>query len=136
MALHGSILCFHVSSLNLCLIKNLYRLHVVLAGEVFYSVADALKYHSEKHTELVKALTAAGLLGAVTDPKKPFTGTILAPTDAAFKALKVTPSRDQLKNILLYHVLKDELVLPTDHKSGTKYATLLPGHTVQIKLSQ
>jgi len=107
---------------------------VLLSGNVFYSVADALKYYSKHHTELVKALTAAGLLGAVTDPKKPFTGTILAPTDAAFKALKVTPSKDQLKNILLYHVLKDEVVLPTDHKAGTKYATLLPGHSVQLKL--
>jgi uncharacterized surface protein with fasciclin (FAS1) repeats len=107
-----------------------------IAGNIFYSVAAALKYHSEKHTQLVSALTRAGLLRTVTDPKKPFTGTILAPTEAAFKALAISPSKDQLRNILLYHVLKDQVVLPTTHKSGTKYATLLPGHTVQIKLSQ
>jgi uncharacterized surface protein with fasciclin (FAS1) repeats len=109
---------------------------VLMSGSVFTSIASALKYHSKKHTELVKALTTAGLMSAVTDPKAPFTGTILAPTDAAFKKLTITPSKAQLKDILLYHVLKDVVVLPTDHKSGTKYATLLPGHTVQIKLSQ
>jgi len=108
---------------------------VLLSGDVFYSVADALKYHSKHHTELVKALTAAGLIGAMTDPKKPFTGTILAPTEAAFKKLTITPSNDQLKNILLYHVLKDELVVPGNIKAGTKYATLFPGHSVQFKYS-
>jgi uncharacterized surface protein with fasciclin (FAS1) repeats len=96
-------------------------------------VADALKFHSKNHAELVKALTAAGLLGAVTDPKKPFTGTILAPTDAAFKRLTSTPSKDQLRDILLYHVLKDELVLPGGVQAGTEYATLFPGHTVDFK---
>jgi uncharacterized surface protein with fasciclin (FAS1) repeats len=111
-------------------------LSISIAGSIFYSVAAALKYHAEKHTQLVSALTRAGLLSAVTDPKKPFTGTILAPTDAAFKQLTITPSKDQLRNILMYHVLKEKVVLPTTHKSGTKYATLLPGHSVQIKLSQ
>jgi len=109
---------------------------VLLSGNVFYSVADALKYHAKQHTELVKALTKAGLIGAVTDPKKPFTGTILAPTDAAFKKLTATPTPDQLKNILLYHVLDKELIFPTGVKSGTSYATLFPGHAVQIKLSK
>ena len=105
------------------------------AGEVFYSVAAALKYHSKQHTELLKALTATGLVGAVTDPKKPFTGTILAPTDAAFKRLSSAPSTADLKNILLNHVLKDELVLPGEVKEGTKYATAFPGHNVQFKFS-
>jgi uncharacterized surface protein with fasciclin (FAS1) repeats len=106
-----------------------------LTGDVFYSVSDALKFHSKNHAELVKALTAAGLTGAVTDPKTPFTGTILAPTDAAFKRLTSTPSKDQLRNILLYHVLKDELVLPGGVKAGTQYATLFPGHSVSFKFA-
>jgi len=108
---------------------------VLLSGNVFYTVGDAFKYHDVHHSELFKALKTAGLLGAVMDSKKPFTGTIFAPTNAAFKALTIKPTPDQLKDILRYHVLKEEIVLPADLKAGAKYATFFPGHTVQIKMS-
>jgi len=108
---------------------------VLLSGDVFYTVADAIKYHSIHYTELIKALTAAGLLKDLMDPKKPFKGTFLAPTDAGFKKLSSTPAMADLKKVLLYHVLKDKLVLPGAVTEGTKYATALPGHSVQFKFS-
>jgi len=109
---------------------------VLLSGKVFYSVAAAVKYYSSNHAELLKALTATGLIKDVTDPKKPFKGTILAPTDAAFKKLTSTPSTADLKNILQYHVLSDKLVLPGAVKEGTKYATAFTGHNIQFKFSK
>jgi len=52
-------------------------------------------------TTLVSALSGAGLVAAVSDPKA--TLTVFAPTNAAFAKLTSVPS--DLKPILLYHVL-------------------------------
>jgi transforming growth factor-beta-induced protein len=52
-------------------------------------------------TTLVSALTSAGLVPAISDPKA--TLTVFAPTNAAFALLTSVPS--DLKPILLYHVL-------------------------------
>jgi transforming growth factor-beta-induced protein len=64
------------------------------------TVAD-LAVANSNFTTLVSALSAAGLVPAVSDPKA--TLTVFAPTNAAFAALTSVPS--DLKPILLYHVL-------------------------------
>lgn len=57
--------------------------------------------------ELVKALTAAGLVDVFT---KPGNYTVFAPTDEAFQALgDVNLTKEQLTNILLFHVVGDQL---------------------------
>jgi len=101
---------------------------VLLSDKVFPSIAAAVEYHKTKHSALIKALKDAGLLGTLTDAKKPFKGTILAPTNDAFAALKATPK--DLKSVLLYHVLPEVVVLPQGIDNKKTFATLYTGHSV------
>ena len=64
------------------------------------TVAD-LAVANSSFTTLVSALTSAGLVSALSDPKA--TLTVFAPTNAAFALLSSVPA--DLKPILLYHVL-------------------------------
>lgn len=64
------------------------------------TVAD-LAIANSNFTTLVSSLSSAGLVPAVSDPKA--TLTVFAPTNAAFAALTAVP--DDLKSVLLYHVL-------------------------------
>lgn len=69
-------------------------------------------------TTLVSALTNAGLVSAVTDPKA--TLTVFAPTNEAFAKLSSVPS--DLKPILLYHVLGSTVYA---NQVSTSYAKTL-----------
>ena len=64
------------------------------------TVAD-LAVANSSFTTLVSALSGAGLVPALSDPKATFT--VFAPTNAAFAQLTSAPK--DLKPILLYHVL-------------------------------
>lgn len=64
------------------------------------TVAD-LAVANSSFTTLVSALSGAGLVPALSDPKGTFT--VFAPTNEAFAQLTAVPS--DLKPILLYHVL-------------------------------
>jgi transforming growth factor-beta-induced protein len=64
------------------------------------TIAD-LAVANNNFTTLVSALSSAGLVAAVSDPKASLT--VFAPTNAAFSKLTSVPS--DLKPILLYHVL-------------------------------
>lgn len=64
------------------------------------TIAD-LAVANSSFTTLVSALSTAGLVPAISDPKA--TLTVFAPTNAAFAKLASVPS--DLKPILLYHVL-------------------------------
>lgn len=84
---------------------------------------------------LVAAIKAADLVGALQG-KGPFT--VFAPTDAAFAALPAgtldnllkPENKEQLKSILLYHVVPGK-VMSGDLK-GTVNAATLQGQTVSI----
>ncbi len=87
---------------------------------------------------LAAALKAADLVGALKGPG-PFT--VFAPTDAAFAKLPpgtldnlLKPeNKDQLKSILLYHVVSGK-IMAADIKGTAKPATL-QGATLDIKAS-
>ena len=64
------------------------------------TVAD-LAVENSNFTSLVSALSNAGLVSALSDPKGTFT--VFAPTNAAFAQLTSAPA--DLKSVLLYHVL-------------------------------
>jgi len=88
---------------------------------------------------LVAALSAADLVGALSDPEGPFT--VFAPTDDAFAALPdglvdclvKEESKDVLSDILLYHVVSGK-VFSTDLSDGMT-ATTLNGDDVTVDLS-
>merc|ERR1712194_284631 len=79
---------------------------------------------------LVAALDAADLVGAISEPKGPFT--VFAPTDDAFAKLSeglvpclLEPRNKQfLTDVLLYHVASPQ-VLSTDLSDGQKIPTLV-----------
>lgn len=71
-------------------------------------------------TSLVKAVVATNLQGALSGPG-PFT--VFAPTNDAFAAAPTGLTNDQLKTVLLYHVL-DKEVLASQIPFGTPIATL------------
>jgi uncharacterized surface protein with fasciclin (FAS1) repeats len=81
-------------------------------------------------TKLAEALTAAGLVETLQGPG-PFT--VFAPTDAAFAKLASVPSGDDLKNVLLYHVVSGA-VGSGDLKAGM-VSTLLEGKSVTVALT-
>jgi len=81
-------------------------------------------------TKLADALTSAGL---VTNLKAEGPFTVFAPTDTAFGALASVPTGDDLKNVLLYHVV-NSAVGSGDLKAGT-VDTLLSGKKVTIDLA-
>lgn len=56
--------------------------------------------------KLLGALEATGLANTFAQPGN---YTVFAPTDAAFEALTVSPTADELRNILLFHVVGDKL---------------------------
>ncbi|WP_205207690.1 fasciclin domain-containing protein [Bacillus sp. P14.5] len=117
---------------------------MTLANGVFAAETPAVKKdiidtaaEAGEFTTLAAALKKAGLVETLKG-EGPFT--VFAPTDAAFeKALKklgITAdellARDDLKDILLYHVLSGK-VLSTDLKEGMKAETLAK-KTVDISL--
>lgn len=85
-------------------------------------------------TTLVAAIEAAGLTETLKGPG-PFT--VFAPTDAAFDALPegtldellADPGGD-LTDILLYHVVPDEVLMKTDLEAGGKFSTALEDESV------
>ena len=87
---------------------------------------------------LLAAAEAAGLVETLTG-EGPFT--VFAPTDAAFAALPegtvetlLKPeNKDQLANILLYHVVPGK-VMSTDLQDDMEAGTALEGETVMIDL--
>jgi len=87
---------------------------------------------AEVFNTLVAALGAADLVGAISEPKGPFT--VFAPTDDAFAKLReglvtclLKPRNKQfLKDVLLYHVVSAR-VLSTDLSDGQKILTLVSG---------
>lgn len=88
---------------------------------------------------LVEALNKASLVNTL-EGKGPFT--VFAPTDDAFKKLPAgtlenllkPENKDTLKDILLYHVTKDNLSSSKILKSDGKKLTLLNGKTANISL--
>jgi uncharacterized surface protein with fasciclin (FAS1) repeats len=85
---------------------------VMVGGAPMYSSRNIIQnaVHSKVHTTLVSAVKQAGLVETLESPG-PFT--VFAPTDQAFEKLPhgtvanlMEPgNKDQLKNILTYHVL-------------------------------
>lgn len=81
-------------------------------------------------TKLADALTSAGLVETLKGAG-PFT--VFAPTDAAFGKLASVPTGDDLKNVLLYHVVSGA-VGSGDLKAGM-VPTLLTGKSVTVALT-
>jgi transforming growth factor-beta-induced protein len=81
-------------------------------------------------SELADALTAADLVEALQGPG-PFT--VFAPTDAAFGELAVVPMGDELRDVLLYHVVSGA-VGSGDLVAG-QVPTLLEGQSVDVTLT-
>jgi len=81
-------------------------------------------------TKLAQALTAASLVTTLQG-KGPFT--VFAPTDAAFAKLATVPTGDDLKNVLLYHVVAGA-VGSGDLKAGP-VPTQLTGKSVTVGLT-
>jgi transforming growth factor-beta-induced protein len=83
-------------------------------------------------TTLLQAVTDTGLAGAVTDEANPVT--VFAPTDAAFEALPegllASLTIDQLRNILLYHVVEGEVDSHT--LFGLDEATPILGQPIEV----
>ena len=92
-----------------------------------------------RFTTLVEALNKANLVTTL-EGKGPFT--VFAPTDDAFKKLPAgtlenllkPENKDALKDILLYHVTKDNLSSAKILKSDGRKLTLLNGKTANITL--
>ncbi|KAF7775169.1 hypothetical protein PCIT_a1295 [Pseudoalteromonas citrea] len=86
----------------------------VTLPESFGTLADVASEAGSFNT-LLSVLAATGLDTLVADPTKTFT--VFAPTDAAFAALgqetltALLNDTEQLKNILLYHLIADNTVL-------------------------
>jgi len=88
---------------------------------------------------LVAALSAADLVGPLSEPNGPYT--VFAPNDAAFNALPdglvscllEDKNLPILSDILLYHVASGQ-ALSTDLSNGQQIATLLDGGTVTVDL--
>ena len=97
------------------------------------------------HTTLVAAMQAAGLVDTLTGPG-PFT--VFAPTDDAFAALPdgtvdtllMTENRDQLTNILTYHVVEGripaaQLTQAIRQAGGTYEFETVAGETLSASFS-
>lgn len=82
------------------------------------SVVDVIQ-SSENHKTLAKLLKDAKLVNAL---KAADTITVFAPIDAAFKGISVP--EDQLKQILLFHVLQYSSAPPPNVKSMKSFKTL------------
>ncbi len=77
------------------------------AGDTASKTIAEIAVEAGNFTSLVGALQATGLVETFTMPGN---YTVFAPTDAAFAALgDVNLSQDELKAILLYHVVNDRL---------------------------
>lgn len=88
-------------------------------------------------TTLVAAVDAAGLAKTL-DTDGPFT--VFAPTDKAFEALPegtldaLLADKDALKNVLLYHVVKGQVMAADVVKIDS--ATMLNGETAPVKVGK
>lgn len=80
-------------------------------------------------TQLAGALTAAELVDDLQG-EGPFT--VFAPTDDAFAKLAAVPSGDDLKNVLLYHVVSG--LVGSGNLSAGEVPTLLTDQSVTISL--
>jgi uncharacterized surface protein with fasciclin (FAS1) repeats len=81
-------------------------------------------------TKLAGALTAAGLVETLKG-EGPFT--VFAPTDAAFGKLAAVPAGDDLKNVLLYHVVSG--AVSSGDLSAVSVSTLLEGESLTVSLT-
>lgn len=81
-------------------------------------------------TQLAGALTSAKLVDTLKGDG-PFT--VFAPTDAAFEKLDAVPTGNDLKNVLLYHVVSGA-VGSGDLKAGS-VSTLLDGKSLTVNLT-
>jgi len=83
-------------------------------------------------SSLVSAVVATGLAGTLSAPG---TFTVFAPTNAAFAAIsQLGLSTAQLKDVLLYHVLSQELK-STDLSDGGVLLPLFKGHSLTVDLT-
>jgi len=83
-------------------------------------------------SSLVDAVVATGLAGTLSAPG---TFTVFAPTNAAFAAIsQLGLSTAQLKDVLLYHVLSQELK-STDLSDGGVLLPLFKGHSLTVDLT-
>jgi uncharacterized surface protein with fasciclin (FAS1) repeats len=94
----------------------------------------------ENFSTLVAALTAANLVGAVSDPDAALT--VFAPTNAAFDALGegavpfLLNNLELLEQILLYHVLGAEVTSIDAIVAAGSDVTMLNGEDATISLSE
>lgn len=101
---------------------------------------DKTKASTPEFTQLVAALTRAGLVEAVNGGKADNL-TVFAPTDAAFRQLYKDLGvagvneipLDLLKNVLLYHVVPAR-AFSQDLRNGSSLPTLLEGKTLKVDL--
>jgi len=106
---------------------------VVVPDDVPGTIVDVASANGSFGT-LLKAATAAGLVGTLSDPDA--TLTVFAPTDEAFKGVNVAAlllDTKALKNILLNHVL-DSVVMSTDLSDGQE-VTMLGGGKLTVKIA-
>jgi len=108
---------------------------VLLSDKTFTSLSAALAFHKAHHAKLAAAIEKAGLTSVVADPKTPFKGTILAPTNAAFEAAPALTAA-QLKDVLTYHVLPANVPLLAGIRKQKTFATAFKGHDVTFTYAE
>jgi uncharacterized surface protein with fasciclin (FAS1) repeats len=103
---------------------------------VFSTPGAALSYWGPRgFSSFTDALKKAGLFTTLSSSK--FSGTVFAPTNAAFTAASKAAaglSTEGLKAVLLYHVLPEARTIPKGVQNGAQYETLDKGHKIGIKL--
>jgi uncharacterized surface protein with fasciclin (FAS1) repeats len=126
-----------IAALAACTALSLLLTQPVRAADTPKDIVDTAVAAGSFGT-LAAALKAADLISALKGPG-PFT--VFAPTDAAFAKLPpgtldnlLKPeNKDQLKGILLYHVVSGK-IMAADIKGAAKPATL-QGSTLDVKAS-
>lgn len=109
---------------------------VLFSGNYYTSIASMCNHRQGAVSTMCSLLLEEGLLLSLST--QTFANTIFWPGNQAFTRAGIDPSnkqqlaREQLRDLLKYHVVKGVRTIPDGFQSGKSYDTLLPGQQLKI----